>query len=864
MESQRIRQKFVDFFVKRGHAHVASSSLIPAQDPTLLFANAGMNQFKDVFLGNEHRAYKRAVTIQKCVRAGGKHNDLENVGFTKRHLTFFEMMGNFSFGDYFKKEAITYAWEFLTKELQLPQEKLHVSIYEEDDESYDIWHEQIGVPHEKIHRLGKKDNFWQMGDVGPCGPCTEIHIDRGPAFGCQEPCGPACDCDRFLEIWNLVFMQYNQQPDGSLQPLAQTGVDTGMGLERLCAVMQNKDSVFLTDLFRPQCLAIERISGKKYEQQSDLLKAAFHVLEDHSRSASMLIADGCMPSNEGRGYVLRKIIRRGALFAQKLTDKSLLPELSQVVIEEMSPFYPALQEQKQLVFDTIKHEVEKFSENLKHGHALLTKYFETHKGDTLVTGEQAFKLYDTFGFPLELIKVMAQERGFSVDLEGFEKEMRKQQERSGALGMDTLDYLKLPSSMQSTFTGYDEIDTETKIVGLIAANHTLADQIDTGNTCWIITEKTPFFVMGGGQSPDQGTLTINGHRVEVLELRLVGGSVAARVKTPVELYIGMPISAHVDGSHRRAIMRNHTATHLLQAALMELFGNAIKQSGSFVATDHLRFDFNCPVNITPEDMNRIELKVNAKIQENIPVCIEILPIEEAKKRGALAFFDEKYTDKVRLVTVPGYSAEFCCGTHVRATGDIGSLKIVELRTVSAGNRRIVAFTGQGAISLFQENFNALRTLSNEYKVPREKIVEVVLAQKNELRDALNALKLVKKDLNIARLPQWEKNIETVNGRQFLFIDIPLADHDDLKELAELLVGRTPAFYVLVSQGTGKAQVVAAVPRSMTDALDLKKFANWLKDTQAIRGGGSQTMIQGAGDKFEANFKDAVKGWLTNL
>lgn len=863
MESKRIRQKFIDYFVKHGHTHVPSSSLIPADDPTILFANAGMNQFKDVFLGKEKRAYTRAVTCQKCARAGGKHNDLENVGFTKRHLVFFEMLGNFSFGDYFKEQAIPFAWEFLTIQMGLPQDKLYVSIYKDDEESFEIWNKKIGIPAEKIYRLGEKENFWQMGDIGPCGPCTEIHIDRGPAYGCEnfELCGPACDCDRFLELWNNVFMQFDRQPDGSLKKLTQTGVDTGMGLERLCSVMQNKDSVFETDLFTPIHHKTEAITKKKYAEQPDLLKAAFNVVAEHARSSSMLIADGCLPSNEGRGYVLRKIIRRAALFAQKLTDQSLLPELSAVVVQEFGHVYPELVSNKELITNTLRQEVEKFSENLVRGQTILEKYFTHHENNKIIPGTEAFKLYDTYGFPIELIKLMAQEHGFMVDLDGFDMEMIKQQERSGKAALDALDVMQLPDTIKTEFTGYDELQTTTKISGLIDSDIKLVDSIPAGQKCWVITERSPFFVMGGGQTPDKGTLTIGKQIVEVSDVRQIGKSIGALIIAPTKMEVGNPVIITVDSENRRAIMRNHTATHLLQAALMQLFDKNIKQTGSFVAPDYLRFDFSCEQAPSHELLNKVEQLVNKKIQENIPVCIEYTTIAEAKKRGALAFFEEKYGEKVRIVEVPGFSAELCCGTHVRATGDIGVFKIAELKAISAGNRRLVAVTGQHAVSLFEDLFDELKNLSNELKVPREQLMTAIQEQRQQLKAAQTSLKATKKELLASKLPQWLEMIEMIGSIPYLFIHENNLSHEDLKEIGEQLEKKKPGFYFLMSTTENKENFVGIIAKQLSNSLNLKNLATWLKDKHHFSGGGSPTLIQGTAEKFDPKFGEVIKQWI---
>lgn len=864
MESKRIRQKFIDYFVSKGHVHVPSSSLIPANDPTLLFANAGMNQFKDVFLGKEKRSYTRAVTVQKCARAGGKHNDLENVGFTKRHLVFFEMLGNFSFGDYFKKEAIGYAWEFLTKEMALPKEHLYVSIYKDDDESFDIWHKQEGIPAEKIYRLGEKDNFWAMGDMGPCGPCTEIHIDRGPAWGCKniEDCGPACDCDRFLEIWNNVFMQYDRQKDGTLKPLTRTGVDTGMGLERLCAIMQDKDSVYDTDLFTPIRHKIEKLTNKTYDNQPDNLKAAFNVVTEHVRSSSMLIADGCVPSNEGRGYVLRKIIRRAALFSRKLTDKNILPELSAVVVSELGAVYPELVENKDIISVTLSQEVEKFADNLVRGQGLLEKYFDINKETKIIPGDQAFKLYDTYGFPTELITLMAKERGFTVDMLGYEQEMTKQQERSGKPTLDALDYLQLPKNIKSEFSGYEEYLASSTIEALIDDNQKLVNEVQQGSAVWVITARSPLFVMGGGQSPDKGHINFNNHRIKIEDVRLISNTIAVFVHAPKQLVIGDTVIIEVDQEHRKAIMRNHTATHLLQAALMELYDAKIKQSGSFVAHDYLRFDFTSTLGISQQMLNEVEQLVNKKIQENIPVCIEYTSFDRAKEQGVLAFFEEKYTpEKVRIVKVPGFSAELCCGTHVKSTGDIGVFKITQVQSISAGNRRIVAVTGERAVQLFQELFDDIKALTTECQVPQEKLGEAIIHYKHQIKQLHAELKQCKKDARTAHMHSWLEQVAPVNNIPFLFLELSAYAADELKELAVELNRKKPGLYFMISKAPERATFVGVLDTHYVNKVNFKNFVAWLKEHHGLAGGGNQTLIQGGGQGNQPRLKNDIQDWI---
>ncbi len=867
MESKQIRQRFIDFFVQHGHTHCPSSSLIPAQDATLLFANAGMNQFKDIFLGKETAPYTRAVTAQKCVRAGGKHNDLDNVGFTKRHLTFFEMLGNFSFGDYFKREAITYAWQFLTQEMQLPISELYVSIYKDDDESYALWHDEIGIPANKIYRLGEQENFWSMGDLGPCGPCTEIHIDRGPAYGCPtiEQCGPACDCDRFLEIWNLVFMQYDRQQDGSLKPLTKTGVDTGMGLERLTSIMQHVDSVFDTDLFVHIRNHIEIQTNKKYSEQSPEVQAAFRVIEDHIRSSSMLIADGCTPANEGRGYVLRKIIRRAALFGRKLTDnKGLMPALAGAFAESFGEIYPELRIHKGHIMMVIKDEVDRFCENCTRGQALFEKYCSQHIADKQIPGDQAFKLYDTYGFPVELITLMARERGFSVDMKGFECAMTEQQERSGKPEQDAIDYMRLPCSIKSVFTGYESLETTTSVIALIDDN--LAEQtvLSAGTSGWVVTKQSPFFVLGGGQERDRGSIQVGDTVVPVDDLRLISGIIAINIKAPADLHIGDVVSLHVDEPYRRAIMRNHTATHLLQAALRELFDANVKQAGSFVAADYVRFDFSSSKQLSPALLNRVEQLINEKIQENQTLCIEYMPIEEAKKRGALAFFEDRYADnQVRVVSVPGFSAELCCGTHVKATGDIGTFKITELKSIAAGTRRIVAVTGDMAIKLFQENFDQLKALSSLFEVPQEQLTEAAKGCKHELKNALHELKRIRKEAQHALIPVWLTKAREIKGIPVLYIALKNYQAQELKEAAEHLVQAKPGLYLLVSETEGKVLFCAHVAPSYTQQANMKQLRSFLQEHYKLHGGGSETVLQGGAHAMPAGLETALEAWLSS-
>lgn len=867
MKSIELRQKFFDFFKKHGHEQVASSSLIPAEDPTLLFANAGMNQFKDVFLGKEKRSYTRAVSIQKCVRAGGKHNDLDNVGFTARHLTFFEMMGNFSFGDYFKKEAITYAWDFLTKELGLAQDVLHVSVFKDDDEAYNLWHTMIGVPAERIVRLGAADNFWQMGETGPCGPCTEIYYDRGSEHGCKEPsCGPGCNCGRFLEIWNLVFMQFDRQPDGTDVPLKQTGVDTGAGLERVTSVLQHKDSVYETDLFMPLIQHIETITGVSYASSTGDKKAAFRVLADHIRSTSFLIADGCAPANDGRGYVLRKIIRRAALFAQKLTDnQQLFPALTDALVNLMGGIYPELKQNHKLIKEVLTSEIDRFATNLVRGKQILEAYMVEHAHTKMISGDQTFKMYDTYGFPTELTQLIAQEHGFEVDMEGFEQLMEQQKEQSGKKQTDDFEHIQgLNPDIETEFTGYQELETPSTIIALVH-NFASVDTVPAGSDVYVITGRSPFFIVGGGQVPDNGWITIEGTKVPIKSVRFIKKGIAAQIEAPCTLHVGDAVVSTVHAEKRVNAMKNHTATHLLQAALMQLFGKQIKQSGSLVHPDYLRFDFTYHGTLSDDDIKKVEDMVNDKIRANIAVDIAYMPYKESVKLGALAFFGDKYNpEQVRVVNVPGFSVELCGGTHVPRTGDIGTFKITQEMALAAGHRRIFAVTGPKAIALFQDTFSTVKNLSQFFKVKPEQVVSTVEKSQEQTKELQREVKALQQQLIHAQLPHIVKHAETVHGIPLLFHIFAHTPVDVLKEAISDVVQQQSGLLFFGSTHADKVVFVAATSGDIAKQVNLKEFAAWLKKNAALQGGGSATIIQGGGLHFEPNLKDVIKSWLQDI
>ncbi len=866
MKSFELRKKYLDFFAKNGHTVVASSSLIPAQDPTLLFANAGMNQFKDIFLGKEKRSYTRATSSQKCVRAGGKHNDLENVGFTARHLTFFEMLGNFSFGDYFKKEAISFAWELLTKEIGLPKDKLYATVFTTDDEAFEIWNKAVGLPATHIKRLGEKDNFWQMGDTGPCGPCTEIYIDKGADRGCgSKDCAPGCDCDRFMEIWNLVFMQYNRQSNGELKPLAKTGVDTGMGLERLCCVMQGKESVFETDLFADIIDEIEKLTGFSYTKSPEKIKASFNVLADHVRSSSFLIADGCMPSNDGRGYVLRKIIRRAAMFAQKLSaDKQFLSKLSKRFIKQMSVIYPELEASKQIIASTLDSEVEKFAINLVQGQNIFTKYVEDNKkdGQSFLSGQQIFKLYDTYGFPPELTKVLAHEQNLTLDMNEFEKEMEKQREQSGKKQDKESEKISIPTGMTTDFVGYADLESNSKVIFV----HKNNDQ-----TAWIVTDKSPFYAESGGQAADKGWITIKKHALPVLDLQKLGNvnnpAIAAKISLKTEsgqiisdIEVGDGAHCIVDYYSRINTVKNHTATHLLQAALVQFLGAGIKQAGSSVCSESFRFDFSHQQALTDEQIQAVENLVNQKIQEDITTKIFYTTLEEAKNAGAAAFFGEKYNpEKVRVVQIPGFSAELCGGTHAASTGIIGCFKIISETALSTGVRRITGVTGPEAIKLFQQSFTTVKKLSENFKTKFEEVYDAINKLQERYLESQNQIKQMRKQLMKSQITEWQNKITSVGKVPFIYLEIEDLPNQEMKSICTDFEKHKPGVYVILNKTSNSDNfaLIAYQSKKSEHKISLKALAELLKNKFNIRSGGNEEFIQGGGQGHLQNLEQEI-------
>ncbi|WP_461208934.1 alanine--tRNA ligase [Desulfocurvus sp. DL9XJH121] len=751
LTAAEIRTQFLEYYADKGHTVVPSSPLIPRDDPSLLFTNAGMVQFKKTFLGQEKRDYVRATTSQKCLRVGGKHNDLENVGRTARHHTFFEMLGNFSFGDYFKEDAIRFAWEFITERLRLPKEKLYVTIYRDDDEAFDLWQKVTGIEAERIYRLGEKDNFWSMGDTGPCGPCSEIHIDQGEHMKCGPDCGIGkCDCDRFLEIWNLVFMQYNQDESGARTPLPRPSIDTGMGLERIAAVCQGVYSNFDTDLFQAIIGYIAELAGVKYKEDGEDADTALRVIADHGRSIAFMIADGILPSNEGRGYVLRRLIRRALRFGKLIgRDEPFLWKVALKVVEVMGGHYPELTENQDFMTDVVRGEEERFAKTLDKGLASLEDELARMRGagETVVSGDFAFTQYDTYGFPLDIISDVAEKQGFSVDEPGFMERMREQKTRAKAAwkgGEQTLAtrfQALLEEGLRTEFTGYDELSCDSRIVALLGEEAEPVERIAEGGKGYLVTGATSFYGESGGQMGDQGLAVSPSGEARVTDtLKPAPGLVVHAVTgTRGEILPDQEVHLAVDEDLRRATERNHTTTHLLHAALRNVLGDHVKQAGSLVGPDRLRFDFQHIAALTHEERAAVEREVNAAVLADVPLAIAEMSHDEAVAKGAMALFGEKYGDVVRVVEVPGVSIELCGGAHLKSTGQAGPFLILSESGVAAGVRRIEGATGWNALAHFQ----GLRQSA-------EQAAEVLKGSPDELPERVNALqkevKKLKKDI----------------------------------------------------------------------------------------------------------------------
>jgi alanyl-tRNA synthetase len=857
MTSDEIRRAFLSYFEERGHQVVRSSSLVPKNDPTLLFTNAGMVQFKGVFLTEETRDYKRAVTSQKCVRAGGKHNDLENVGKTARHHTFFEMLGNFSFGDYFKKGAIEMGWDLLIHQWGLPPDKIWITIYFEDDEAFKLWG-QIGIPEQRIVRMGEKDNFWAMGETGPCGPCSEIVIDQGEGVGCgRADCRVGCDCDRFLELWNLVFMQFNRDSEGKLHPLDKPCIDTGMGLERISAILQGVNSNFETDLFIPIIKGIEILSSVPYGKnlRSDI---SMRVIADHSRAATFLINDGVLPSNEGRGYVLRRIMRRAMRHGKMLGIKGpFLYQTSSKVVDLMKDAYPELRESRDFVSKVIQNEEERFSETLDSGLKILREEMDRlqKEGKKILSGEVAFRLYDTFGFPLDLTTDILQEEGMSFGEEGFRVQMEGQRQKSKQAwqgigeGKTKEIYRRLVGEgVQTNFIGYEETQSDSKILKLIKGDEVVPFAIE-GDEVEVITGKSPFYGEAGGQVGDRGLIFHEGFSLEVEDTlrpleELIVHQVGVKRGVVKE---GMEATLRVDVNRRRATALNHTATHLLQAVLREVLGNHVHQAGSFVSPDRLRFDFTHFAALEEEELERIEAQVNQKIRENLKVETKIMLLEEALQTGAMALFGEKYGDKVRVIEVADFSIELCGGTHTSRTGDIGLFKIVNETGVAAGVRRIEALTGEGAYQFVREEEGELRKVALSLKSTPEEIsqkVERLLQRQRELEREVQSFQDKLSHQEILDLLHF---VREVKGVKLLSAKVDGKNPKRLREFVDQLKEKMGSGIILLgSHGEDKVSLIMGVTADLThrfNANDLiKKVAIYVRGT----GGGRPDFAQAGG------------------
>ncbi|MFZ3281722.1 alanine--tRNA ligase [Pseudomonas sp.] len=851
MKSAEIREAFLRFFEEQGHTRVASSSLIPGNDPTLLFTNAGMNQFKDCFLGQEKRAYTRATSSQKCVRAGGKNSDLENVGYTARHHTFFEMLGNFSFGDYFKKDAITYAWTFLTGVLQLPKEKLWVTVYASDDEAYDIWTKQIGVPVERMIRIGDNkgapyasDNFWTMGDTGPCGPCTEIFYDHGDHIWGGPPGSPEEDGDRYIEIWNNVFMQFNRTADGVLHPLPAPSVDTGMGLERISAVMQHVNSNYDIDLFKNLLKASAEAIGCENGDQSSL-----KVVSDHIRSCGFLIADGVLPSNEGRGYVLRRIIRRACRHGNKLgATGSFFYKIVAALVAEMGEAFPELKKQQSNIERVLKAEEEQFSKTLEHGLKILEQDLLELKG-TVVPGDVVFKLYDTYGFPMDLTADIARERSLTVDEAGFEREMEAQRVRARSASSFGLDYNTLVKvDVATEFTGYKDTSGSAKIVAIYKDGQSV-DVLNEGEEAVIVLNQTPFYAESGGQIGDCGFLQAGSARFDVRDTTKTGGAFLHHgVLDSGSLTIGAPVETHVDAEVRHATSLNHSATHLLHAALRQVLGEHVQQKGSLVDSQRLRFDFSHFEAIKPEQIKALEDIVNAEIRKNSAVETEETDIETAKNKGAMALFGEKYGDNVRVLSMGGdFSVELCGGIHANRTGDIGLLKIISEGGVASGVRRIEAVTGAAALAYLNAAEEQLKEAASLVKGSRDNLIDKLSAVLERNRQLEKQLEQLQAKAASAAGDDLSSSALDVKGVKVLAARLDGQDAKALLALVDQLKNKLGRAVILLgSVHEEKVVLVAGVTKDLTGQL---KAGDLMKQAAAAvggKGGGRPDMAQGGG------------------
>jgi alanyl-tRNA synthetase len=854
MKSSEIRQKFLDYFASKGHTTVASSPLVPGNDPTLLFTNAGMVQFKDVFLGREQRPYVRAASSQRCVRAGGKHNDLENVGYTARHHTFFEMLGNFSFGDYFKRNAIEFAWEFLTVEMSIPRDKLWVTVFHEDDEAYDIWANEIGVPADRITRIAGADNFWQMGDTGPCGPCTEIFYDHGPEVAGGPPGTPDADGDRYIEIWNLVFMQYNRDESGTLHPLPKPSVDTGMGLERISAVMQHVHSNYDIDLFQDLIKAAARETSAR-----DLSNNSLKVIADHIRACSFLIVDGVIPGNEGRGYVLRRVIRRAIRHGYKLGQKQpFFHRLVEDLAKAMGVAYPELVAVKERVAAVLKQEEERFAETLEHGMGVLEVAMKSE--DKMLDGETVFKLYDTFGFPLDLTADIARERGFTVDFAGFQNAMQMQRERARAASKFTMQGGVEFSGQATEFHGYDTLALEGQILALYKEGAQVSS-IEAGDAAVIVLDRTPFYAESGGQVGDSGEFSSGSGVFAVEDTQKIQAEVFGHkgVLKTGRLTVGDKVQAQVNAAARSRVAYNHSSTHLLHAALRKVLGTHVTQKGSLVDAGRTRFDFVHDKAVSADEIRRIEDLVNQEIRHNVAVVTRLMKHEDAIKHGAMALFGEKYGDEVRVVGMGEFSTELCGGTHVKRSGDIGLFKIVSEGGVAAGIRRIEAVTGPGALEYVQSQQSLLQDVAGALKAQPQEIGQKIGQIMDNVKALEKELARLKSKLAASQGDDLADSAVDVAGVKVLAAAIEGADAAALRETMDKLKDKLKSCAVVLgSTEGGKVTLIAGVTADLTARIKAGELVNFVAQQVGGKGGGRPDMAQAGGTEPE-NLGQALAG-----
>ncbi|RCY48713.1 alanine--tRNA ligase [Escherichia coli] len=865
-----IRQAFLDFFHSKGHQVVASSSLVPHNDPTLLFTNAGMNQFKDVFLGLDKRNYSRATTSQRCVRAGGKHNDLENVGYTARHHTFFEMLGNFSFGDYFKHDAIQFAWELLTSEkwFALPKERLWVTVYESDDEAYEIWEKEVGIPRERIIRIGDNkgapyasDNFWQMGDTGPCGPCTEIFYDHGDHIWGGPPGSPEEDGDRYIEIWNIVFMQFNRQADGTMEPLPKPSVDTGMGLERIAAVLQHVNSNYDIDLFRTLIQAVAKVTGA-----TDLSNKSLRVIADHIRSCAFLIADGVMPSNENRGYVLRRIIRRAVRHGNMIGAKeTFFYKLVGPLIDVMGSAGEDLKRQQAQVEQVLKTEEEQFARTLERGLALLDEELAKLSGDTL-DGETAFRLYDTYGFPVDLTADVCRERNIKVDEAGFEAAMEEQRRRAreaSGFGADYNAMIRVDSA--SEFKGYDHLELNGKVTALFVDGKAV-DAINAGQEAVVVLDQTPFYAESGGQVGDKGELKGANFSFAVEDTQKYGQAIGHIGKLAAgSLKVGDAVQADVDEARRARIRLNHSATHLMHAALRQVLGTHVSQKGSLVNDKVLRFDFSHNEAMKPEEIRAVEDLVNAQIRRNLPIETNIMDLEAAKAKGAMALFGEKYDERVRVLSMGDFSTELCGGTHASRTGDIGLFRIISESGTAAGVRRIEAVTGEGAITTVHADSDRLSEVAHLLKGDSNNLADKVRSVLERTRQLEKELQQLKEQAAAQESANLSSKAIDVNGVKLLVSELSGVEPKMLRTMVDDLKNQLGStIIVLATVAEGKVSLIAGVSKDVTDRVKAGELIGMVAQQVGGKGGGRPDMAQAGGTDAAAlpAALASVKGWVS--